>query len=295
MSEEAVEAPVENAGSLTADMPTQEAQVDTIVETKPDVNLNDLPQWLHEYKDLGPEVLAEPSLKLVDSNEKLLKGYVNAQKAIGANKVVIPNKHAEWNGPEWSDVFYKLGLPDNLDSYEVKGSGDAEEDEFIKMYKEVALKERVLPQQAQAIYNWYKDKGEEVARMQQEDIQNQVAQEQQALRDKWGDKYDRNLQLAQIAVRSIDDAGFLEYLEESGLATNAKLIEAFSKLGQSMHEEAQIIDGDSKSPLQSSKDSATQRLSEIYEDPNNPIYHKSHPAHERARQEVRQLHLRKNM
>jgi hypothetical protein len=62
-----------------------------------------------------------------------------------------------------------------------------------------------------------------------------------------------------------------------------------------MHEEAQIIDGDSKSPLQSSKDSATQRLSEIYEDPNNPIYHKSHPAHERVRQEVRQLHLRKNM
>jgi hypothetical protein len=62
-----------------------------------------------------------------------------------------------------------------------------------------------------------------------------------------------------------------------------------------MHEEAQIIDGDSKSPLQSSKDNAAQRLAEIYEDPKSPIYNKSHPAHERVRAEVRQLHLRKNM
>jgi hypothetical protein len=163
------------------------------------------------------------------------------------------------------------------------------------MYKELAMKERILPQQAQAIYNWYRERGQQAMDSQEQAHMDEIHREQQALKDEWGDKYDRNLQLAQIAVRSIDDPNFMEYLEDSGLATNPKLIKAFAKLGESMHEEAQIVDGDSKSPLQSSKDSASQRLAEIYEDPSNPIYHKSHPAHERVRQEVRQLHLRKNM
>jgi len=292
MSEEAVEAPAENAGSLTSDMPTQEAQVDTLVETTPEINLTEIPEWLHEYKDLGPEILKEPSLKLVDSNEKLLKGYVNAQKAIGANKIVIPGKHA--TDDEWKEVFSKLGLPENLDSYELNIKEETPDD-FLQSYKEIALKNNILPKQAQALYDWYFARGQEDINAYEQNQKDTLAQEHEKLKEEWGKSYDRNIQLAQIAVRSIDDSGFMEYLDQSGLALNTQLIRAFAKLGQSMHEEAQIIDGDSKSPLQSSRDSATQRLAEIYEDPNNPIYHKSHPAHERVRQEVRQLHIRKNM
>lgn len=290
MSEETVEAP--EAGSLTAELPSEGA-ADVAVEAAPEVNLDDIPQWLHDYKDLGPEILQEPSLKLVDSNEKLLKGYVNAQKAIGANKVVIPGKHAEFDGPEWQEVFHKLGLPSDLDGYEVQGKD--ENDEFLKAYKEFSMNNKVLPQQAQAMYDWFHERGMAQLGEQEKAQADELVAQQESLKTEWGDKYERNVQLAQIAVRSVDNPDFIEYLDSSGLATNPQLIKAFAKLGESMYEEAQIVDGGTKSPLQNTKEAAEAQLREIYEDQKHPIYNKSHPGHARARQEVRQLHLRKNM
>jgi hypothetical protein len=283
--------------SLTA-APTEEVTPEVTeaiqevqAEVSPQVDLGEIPQWLHEYKELGPEILTEPSLKLVDSNEKLLKGYVNAQKAIGANKIVVPGKHATED--EWREVYSKLGLPENLDSYELSIKEETPDD-FMQAYKEIALKNNILPQQAQALYDWYFERGRADIDAHEQNQKDMLSQEHEKLKEEWGNSYDRNIQLAQIAVRSIDDTGFMEYLDESGLAMNTQLIRAFAKLGESMYQEADIIDGD-KTPLQGTRESAAKRLEEIYEDRNGPLYDSSHPAHKRVRAEVRQLHLQKNM
>ena len=68
------------------------------------------------WKDALPEdVKQDPSMQAIQTVDNLAKSYVNAQKMIGADKIIVPNKYAEEN--EWKDVFTKLGLPESPDKY----------------------------------------------------------------------------------------------------------------------------------------------------------------------------------
>ena len=70
------------------------------------------------WKDALPEEVREdPSMQAIQSVDNLAKSYVNAQKMVGSDKIIVPNKYAEDN--EWNDVFTKLGLPEKAEDYDL--------------------------------------------------------------------------------------------------------------------------------------------------------------------------------
>ncbi len=86
------------------------------------------------WKEALPEdVREDPSMEAIQTVDNLAKSYVNAQKMIGADKIIVPNKYAEAN--EWKDVFTKLGLPESVDKYEISTKEEVDQEFLINLSK----------------------------------------------------------------------------------------------------------------------------------------------------------------
>ena len=65
--------------------------------------------------NLSDELKADKSLENIKDIESLAKGYVHAQKLVGADKIPVPNKFA--TEKDWDAVYEKLGRPKYSDEY----------------------------------------------------------------------------------------------------------------------------------------------------------------------------------
>ena len=73
---------------------------------------------------LAEDVRNEPSLQNIQDVDQLAKGYVHAQRKVGADKIPLPNKHA--TDDDWNQFYSRLGRPDTPEGYEVQYTPPAE-------------------------------------------------------------------------------------------------------------------------------------------------------------------------
>jgi len=113
------------------------------------------PDWVN----LVPEELrGEGSLKAIPDFGTMAKNYVNAQKMVGADKIVIPGKNAK---PEdWDAVFNKLGRPEKPEAYAIAPPETMPKDfpldtKLLDEYRGIAHKFRLLPDQVKGIFDWF--------------------------------------------------------------------------------------------------------------------------------------------
>ena len=66
---------------------------------------------------LPEDLRTEPSLQNIQDVNQLAKGYVSAQRMVGADKMAIPTKNS--TPDDWKEVYTKLGLPETPDNYGV--------------------------------------------------------------------------------------------------------------------------------------------------------------------------------
>src|SRR3990167_4888778 len=114
MSEQAVAAEAApSEGLFKSEAPAQAAPVSApAAPVKADWNS---PEW----KNFLPEDLRnEQSLKHINDIPAAIKSYINAQKMVGADKFLVPNKYA--TDDEWNGVYAKLGRPESPDKYDIK-------------------------------------------------------------------------------------------------------------------------------------------------------------------------------
>lgn len=95
------------------------------------------------------------------------------------------------------------------------------------------------------------------------------------LREKWGQKYEREIAAAKLAVLRVDRSvwtGFLEFLDDSGLGDDPVLVAWFAERGRPLLE-------------------ALEKLHAVYRDPKHPYHGRfaGTPAHEKAVSEVQDL------
>ena len=110
-----------------------------------------------DWRATLPESIREDAtLKKYKSVDDLAGAYINAQKLIGGNKMVVPNENTTED--EWKDIFKKLGVPEKVDDYKVKfKDGSTIQEDFVKDFQATAHKLGVLPKQAQALAEWFSD------------------------------------------------------------------------------------------------------------------------------------------
>jgi hypothetical protein len=109
--------------------------------------------WSQLKQALPEDIRGDKSLEPITSVEGLVKSYIHAQKAIGTNKLSVPDKHA--TDEDWRQVFHKLGVPEKVEEYKIDAGGDVLSEEFVEGFRAQAHKAGVLPKQATEMAKWY--------------------------------------------------------------------------------------------------------------------------------------------
>ena len=235
---------------------------------------------------LEDDIRNDPSMGHIPDIQTLAKSYVNAQRMVGADKLVVPSKHA--TEEEWRNTFVKLGLPANVADYKVTTpEGSLVDDDFLKGFSEKSYGLNLLPQQAQGLLDWHEQQVADMVTKSEADSKISSDKEFQGLRDEWGPGFDSKVLLAQSAVKQFGDENLTAYLNESGLGDQPKIIKLFAKIGEAMSESKfEGMGPTSGGPEYSTPAEAEKKFNAMLADPKGAYLDKHHPNHAKAVQEA---------
>ena len=246
-----------------------------------------LPHWLSGIEGLDAEYASDTSLKAIQDLPALVKSYVHAQRKMGADKTVLPNKNS--TNEEWLSLYHKLGLPTDFDQYTLeKGEESVMQDEFFNQFKETAYNNNMLPSQAQAMFDFINNQTKGNLERMNEEQQQAAETRLDALKEEWGDAFDQNVFKAKAAVNEFGGEDLKAYLNESGLGNDPNLIKAFAKIGESFLKEDNFAD-QGKPAYAMSPSEAQAKANGYMGDFDGPYYNSNHPDHNRVVQEVNKL------
>ena len=268
------------AEDQVADAPAEEpaGQVPSVAES----------QDFDFRQHLSDELKDHASLSTYKDINSMAKSLVNAQKMVGADKVAIPGNWA--NEDDWSQVYSKLGRPDEASEYTLDG-GDGAVDENVERFKQMAFNAGLNTNQAQKLLNEYNAWASEGQNAPEEDLkQRQVAIETNLKKD-WGDQYDRRMAQANEVLEQFGSKELAEVDLGGGarLGDNETLIKMFAQIGHFMHEKIgeDNFSGRESEPGLSDGD-VNQSIAKLTA-PNMPYWDRMHPSHEFDVQEVLRL------
>jgi hypothetical protein len=237
------------------------------------------------WVDSLPEDLrGHEGLKKFKSPEDLSRSWISAQSMIGKKGVILPGEKAT---DEDLQRFYKeVGLPD-LDKYEVKGPDGAQvNEEFMKNFREQAHKAGVMPKQAKALLDWYLGAESQTVKSANEAKEKAVQEGLKGLRSEWGQGYDKNIAMGEMALRELGGDEMLQHVVKTGLGKDPAFIKLCAKMGEALGEDklrgedSRRFSGESPKELQKKFDMIFE--SEAYTDSR-------HPGHKRAVDEAAEI------
>lgn len=233
-------APADNADSVTTEAVTTTTSPETPA----------IPASTDWKAALPEDIRGNPTLTKFTSIEALAKSYVNAQKMIGSDKIAIP-KEGDEEG--WSDVYAKLGRPENPDGYGFKEpekvpDGLRYDPELDKRVAAIAHKRGLNRSQAAGVredlmqlvaegatQNLEAGRANELAQA------KEIADAETALKGEWGDAYEQRGKAVWRFAESNFSPETFALLEQTGLANKPSFIKDIYKLGVSMQGEKQLL------------------------------------------------------
>ena len=241
------------------------------------------------WKDAIPqEFREEPSLKSIVDFNSLVKSFVHAQKMVGKDKVILPDKHA--TDQDWAAFFGKIGHPSRLEEYKIDIPKDAGlGDGFLTQLKEVGFKNNILPKQMNEIVKWYSNANKVAVDDLLSKENTRKVGEVEKLKKEWGEAFTKKIKMADEALKLTGLDNVFSWLDEAGLKDDPMMIKIFSVLGEMLMKEDKIAgdEGSSSTPSDIQKS-----INEILGNKDHPVHSKQHPNHNAAVNELRTLHER---
>jgi hypothetical protein len=292
MTEAIAPAPAaDNAGSVTT-----EAVTTTTSPPPADVPVNKPEGNVADWRSALPEdIRGNPTLSKFTTVEALAKSYVNAEKMIGADKIVIPK---EGDAEGWNAVYQKLGRPDNPDGYGFKEpekvpEGLRYDPELDKRVAAISHKRGLNKAQAAGVredlmqlvaegatQNLEAGKSQELAQA------KEIADAEAALKNEWGEAYEqRGKAVWRFAEKTFSPETFA-LLEQTGLANKPSFIKDLYRMGVAMQGEKQLI-GDAASVA--TPDDLDAQIAKFTADNMQALTDASHPYHATAVKERSRL------
>jgi len=242
---------------------------------------------------LPEDLVSDPSLKVFmdDKNnvnvQNLIKSYVHAQRKMGEKGVRLPDSHS--TDEDWAN-FYNQLRPAELEKYEVNNTleeGVQLDEQMFNGFKAEAHKAGLSTKQAQSLVNWFNSvSAQNQTALQQSQTEGYEA-EVKALKADWGEGFDREVQLANRAVKEFADEATIKYLKDSGLDGNVTLIRLFNKIGKGLLEDK--FTQESHGTFGATKDEAQKKMATILGDQGHPYWDAAHPSHQHAVAEMLKL------
>lgn len=242
-----------------------------------------------DWRATLPESIREDAtLKKYKSVDDLAGAYINAQKLIGGNKMIVPNENTSED--EWKDIFKKLGVPEKVDDYKVKfKDGSTIQEDFVKDFQATAHKLGVLPKQAQALAEWFSDinLGSE-AKIKAQAVES-LKQTQADLKKEWGNAYQVKINRATKVLMENGGKELVDHFNSMGWGADKKALSFLAGLGDLLYKEDGIVPGGGGDPALTPKEIQGE-INKIMGDSKHPYYLKDHPGHKAAVEQVRQMH-----
>ncbi len=247
-------------------------------DAPPVVNNGTPPSW----KDSLPDDLkGDPSLISIMDVNALAKSYVHGQKMIGRDKIVIPDKFA--TDEDWQNVYKKLGAPESADKYDIKAEGI--EPEFLKGFKEMAVKNGIMPRQADKLFEFYNGHVKGLTEASEASEKLAYAESVKGLQKEWGQGYERKIQAASGLFNSIADEETKKAFNESGMGNNPLVLKMFAKMAEQMGED-KFVNATNIGSMGLTPAEAQIKINEIYGNKDHPYFHKGHPSNKDAINEM---------
>lgn len=245
--------------------------------------------WDQIKASLPEELRAEKSLEVITSPEALVKSYVHAQKSMGKDKLVIPDKHA--TPDDWKQVYSKLGNPEKLEDYKINLEGDnAINEEVMNKVKAAAHEAGVLPHQFEKIVNVFNATGTELSTSQQAAAEAQYTEQVEALKKEWGEQYDTQLRKANIAFKEfMPEQEQREAFIKSGMGGDPRIVRILANAAKLLSEDVFLGHGDGKLGGMTPQD-ALLKAKDIQGNPDHAYRNPAHPNHKAAKEEVANLY-----
>lgn len=234
---------------------------------------------------LAEDIRNEPSLQNIQDVDQLAKGYVHAQRMVGADKIPLPNKHA--TDEDWNQFYSRLGRPDTPEGYEVQYTPPAEGYEATNLpgFQEAAYKAGLNSNQAQQLLNWYS--GLETAAIETNEAASEMHRTtaEQDLRQDWGLAYDKKLSEANGVFQKFFGSDMAQVTLEDGslLGNNPQFIRALTNLAANFSEDTITADQTSSGAM--TPQEAQSEINKLTA-PGTAYWDKLHPNHQQAVDDV---------
>lgn len=236
------------------------------------------PEWM---ASLAEDLRQEKSLQSFKDINDLAKSFVSTKKMVGKDKVFIPDETATQE--DWEEFYNRLGRPEK-EKYEVKFGEAQYSDDFKNGFKEKAYEAGLLPKQAEGLFEFFNEQVQSANEVAQKQAQEELQQELQGLQKEWGAGYEKKIATAQKAFGMFADEDITNYLNETGLANDTKLIKLFAKIGESLNEDT--FERNTVSHLGMTKEEAQDKIDSMMGNGSHPYWDENHVNHKKAVDEM---------
>lgn len=218
------------------------------------------------WRDSLPDDLkGHSALEGINDIPGLAKQYVHAQSMIGGDRVVKPGENAT---PEQMNEYYNaLGRPVEANGYELK-TPEGIDAKLGEDFAALAHKHGLSKTQAIGLFEDYTNG------LQEGQVAHQatIAEKQEAglakMKEMWGAEADENLAIAKRALKIYgdEDGEFLNFLNESDLGNDPRMLQMFHKIGLQSAEDVAKSSGALSMGTKSAED-ASAEISRMNMDP----------------------------
>lgn len=245
----------------------------------PDANPDSIVDWLSQTSTDSADFIRT---KGWDNLDAVVHSYQNLESILGnerAGRTVVLPRDAD-DAAAYSEIYDRLGRPERPDGYELDRNGAAADEQMLGWYRQVAHEAGLSSRQASALFDaWGKMASSRIEIM---DRQARADRDEavEALRDKWGMRFDVRMASAERAARRFG-GDHLPALEQA--LGYAPMRELFARVGDALGEDEPPA-GDGRSVFGLSPEEARNSYDQRKRDPIfiAALQDAAHPGHAAA-------------
>jgi hypothetical protein len=157
----------------------------------------------------------------------VVKGFINAQKLIGKDKIPLPGETAK--PEEWAEFYKKLGRPEKPEDYKLAKPSDLPKDfpfqeKLIQDFSKAGHELGLTTKQITGLYKWYLTNELETWNGITRDSAQAREGAETALRKEYGNAYDQRIGAAKILLGKFGTPELTQALDATGMGNNPLLV-----------------------------------------------------------------------
>lgn len=182
------------------------------------------------HSSLPEGIRSHGSLRNFKNVGELGESYIQAREAISSKSMA--NMDAPTDDAGRRAVLEKLGRAPPVEAGEYK----LPDTQAGKQFRAWAHLQGLTTKQAEGMYAAMQENGSATLAERKKQAETRKANNEAAIRQKWGDKYDPNMELARKGRDGFLSKELQDALEATGLSDHPELLDHFSQVGRSLQE-----------------------------------------------------------